>query len=198
MRRSLAAIALASLLVTQSSCFGSFGLTVAGWKFNRDVSSSKWVQELVYLGMLIIPVYEVFFVVDFLVLNTFEFWTGEKAIRTADAGTKDLPDERVVALPDGTQLKIVREDEDTLRVEQGDQVRRIHRTAEGFEALDAGGNVIAKVEGAANGDVEVTDSSGTVSYTAEQVALVGRSAVAVSTWVSEQIRERQQAAAAAR
>lgn len=101
----------------------------------------------------------------------------------------------MVALPDGTELRIVREDEDTLRVEQGDQVRRLHRTADGFEALDADGVLIAKVEGAANGDVEVTDSSGTVSYTAEQVALAGRSAVAVSSWVTEQIRERQQAAA---
>lgn len=58
-----------------SSCVGSFGLfnRVATW--NQGVSN-KFVNELVFLALNIIPVYGVCYMADALVINSIEFWTG--------------------------------------------------------------------------------------------------------------------------
>ncbi|HEY0840447.1 MAG TPA: DUF3332 family protein [Vulgatibacter sp.] len=187
MRRRLALLLAASLFAT--SCFGTFRLTREVWKFNRDVGG-RWVQEIVFVALLIIPVYEVVVLVDAIVFNTSDFWTGRTS--TVDAGT--LPAEKVVSLPDGSELRLVRESDDLLRVEHGDQVRLFHRTADGFEALDESGAVLAKVAGVVNGDVEVKDAAGTHTYEVESLALVGDSAASLAAWAAEQVRARQMAA----
>ena len=61
-----------------SSCIGSFRLTNKLKDWNESVGS-KWVNELVFLAMHIVPVYEVAIFVDAVVLNSVEFWTGKKA-----------------------------------------------------------------------------------------------------------------------
>src|SRR5690606_12279598 len=48
LRVRVLAAALA-LTVFQSGCFGSFKLTQAVWKFNKNVARDKWVQWLVFL-----------------------------------------------------------------------------------------------------------------------------------------------------
>jgi hypothetical protein len=40
----------------------------------------KWTNELIFLIMCIIPVYEISVVLDSIFLNTIEFWTGENPI----------------------------------------------------------------------------------------------------------------------
>ena len=61
-----------------SSCIGSFRLTNKLKDWNESIGD-KWVNELVFLAMHIIPVYEVSIFVDAVVLNSVEFWTGKKA-----------------------------------------------------------------------------------------------------------------------
>lgn len=58
-----------------SSCVGSFGLFNRVAKWNQGVSN-KFVNELVFLALNIIPVYGVCYIADALVLNSIEFWTG--------------------------------------------------------------------------------------------------------------------------
>lgn len=62
-------------MVSMSSCIGSFTLTnrVLGW--NNHVGN-KFINELVFIGFLILPVYEVCSLADILVLNSIEFWSG--------------------------------------------------------------------------------------------------------------------------
>jgi len=194
MRRRYALLFAAALLAT--SCFGSFKLTRSIWSFNQEIGG-KWGQEAVFLAFIIIPVYEVTLLVDSIVFNTGEFWSGKTTSPSLGAGL-DAQGEKVVALPDGTELRVAWEGEDTLRVVHGDEVRYFHRTGDGMEALDAEGNVLAKAQGASNGDVVVTDASGSRTWSAEEVALVGRSAVSVAAWAAEQVRERQVAATSTR
>jgi hypothetical protein len=61
-----------------SSCIGSFRLTNKLKDWNGSIGN-KWVNELVFLAMHIVPVYEVSIFVDAVVLNSIEFWTGKKA-----------------------------------------------------------------------------------------------------------------------
>ena len=81
-------IAVASILLCGSmlfsSCIGSFGLwnQLKGWNENL---SNKFVNEIVFLAFHIVPVYEVSYLVDVLVLNSIEFWSGSNPL--ADVGS---------------------------------------------------------------------------------------------------------------
>ncbi len=65
-----------------SSCVGSFALfnRVSSW--NQSVSS-KFVNELVFIALNIIPVYGVCYLADALVINSIEFWSGSNPIANA-------------------------------------------------------------------------------------------------------------------
>ncbi len=68
-----------------SSCIGSFALHNKLLSWNGEVTSNKYVNNLIYWALWIVPVYEVCLLADGLVLNTIEFWTGDNPI--ANVGT---------------------------------------------------------------------------------------------------------------
>ncbi len=78
---------LMSACIVLSSCIGSFGLTskIKAW---NDSIGNKFVNELVFIGMHIIPVYELSIFADILVLNSIEFWTGNNALGKNAGETK--------------------------------------------------------------------------------------------------------------
>lgn len=87
MRKGKLTFTLAILLsgtVLFSSCVGSFGLFNRVAKWNQHVSN-KFVNELVFLALNIIPVYGVCYLADALVINSIEFWTGSNPM--ASIGT---------------------------------------------------------------------------------------------------------------
>jgi len=82
MKKTLGSVLLASCLLS-TSCIGPFNTfnNVTAW--NSRVSDSKWVNELVYLGLWVVPVYEIVLTLDSLVFNSIEFWGGENPIGPA-------------------------------------------------------------------------------------------------------------------
>lgn len=66
---------LLSATIVLSSCIGSFRLTNNIKDWNEGVSS-KWVNEVIFIALHIVPVYEIAMLVDGVVLNSIEFWTG--------------------------------------------------------------------------------------------------------------------------
>ena len=77
MRRIISAIVTACVVYTimiQSACIGSFGLTKSVYDWNMGLN--KWVGELVFLVLVIIPVYGIALLIDAVILNLIEFWTG--------------------------------------------------------------------------------------------------------------------------
>jgi hypothetical protein len=72
-----------SSAVMASGCFGSFGLTDMLYGWNGRIEN-RWARALVFLALVIVPVYTLFLVVDALVLNTIEFWTGEHPVGDDD------------------------------------------------------------------------------------------------------------------
>jgi hypothetical protein len=76
MKKTFVCLTMAGALVL-SSCIGSFGLTnkLLGW--NRTLSD-KFINELVFI--VIQPAYAVTGVVDLVVLNSIEFWSGKSAL----------------------------------------------------------------------------------------------------------------------
>lgn len=71
-----------------SSCIGSFGLFNKVRTWNESVGNSKWVSELVYLALWIVPVYELSLLADGVVLNTIEFWSGQNPVAKAGSVEK--------------------------------------------------------------------------------------------------------------
>ncbi len=68
---------------TFTSCIGSFSLynKLLGW--NKQVGD-KFVNELIFFAFWILPAYEISFLADFLVLNSVEFWSGNKLVADSE------------------------------------------------------------------------------------------------------------------
>lgn len=73
--KRISAVIMLSVVLLLSSCIGSFQLTNSVYDWNKTVGD-KFVNELVFLAAVIVPVYEVALLVDGLVLNSIEFWSG--------------------------------------------------------------------------------------------------------------------------
>lgn len=87
-RMKLAALCAAlggSLLC--SSCIGSFSVWNGLKDWNMGIGH-KAVNEIVFVAFHIIPVYEVAYLSDVLVLNSIEFWSGSNPL--AEVGTDKI------------------------------------------------------------------------------------------------------------
>lgn len=90
MKKNLKAVALIlSMCVLMSSCIGSFTLTSKLKNWN-DSLGDKFVNELVFIGMTIIPVYEIAVFADAFIFNAIEFWTGDKLISMNNVGETNI------------------------------------------------------------------------------------------------------------
>ena len=69
-------VCLLASSVLFSSCIGSFALWHKVLKWNQNIDN-KFVNELVFICLHIVPVYEIAGFIDGIVLNSIEFWTGE-------------------------------------------------------------------------------------------------------------------------
>ncbi|MDR1883323.1 MAG: DUF3332 domain-containing protein [Prevotella sp.] len=75
---SVTAIAFAGALLL-NSCIGSFNLSRKVLAWNQTIDN-KFVNEIVFIALWIVPVYEVSFLADIWVINTIEFWSGENPV----------------------------------------------------------------------------------------------------------------------
>jgi hypothetical protein len=79
-RRAAVLTLTAGALVGTSGCFGSFNLTRKLYGWNKGVSNDKFVRELVFLGLNVVPVYDIAGFIDVVVTNSIEFWTGTNPV----------------------------------------------------------------------------------------------------------------------
>lgn len=74
-----------SILAVQSACWGGFNLTRKLYRWNAGMGD-KWINWLIFLLLTIVPVYAVCVLVDLLVLNSIEFWSGSNPVRASLEG----------------------------------------------------------------------------------------------------------------
>ena len=68
-----------------SSCLGpdnAYG-SIKNW--NAGLSEQDWINELVFIGLNIIPVYPLALIGDVLIFNTIGYWTGDPVINDPGA-----------------------------------------------------------------------------------------------------------------
>lgn len=147
---ALCAIVGGSLLFT--SCIGSF----SAWNGIKDWNMGighKFVNEVVFLAFHIIPVYEVAYMADVLVLNSIEFWSGSNPL--ANVGT-----EKVVWGEDGEYLVRTNEDGYTI-IKKGEENRPLDLV---YNAENRTWNAVAEGQ---SFELVTMNEDGTITYKQE-------------------------------
>jgi len=84
LKRVMLGLLAATVLFATSGCYGTYTLTKKIYKWNGNATDNKWANSIIMWGLVIIPVYEICIFVDFIVLNTVEFWTGSNPLAMAE------------------------------------------------------------------------------------------------------------------
>jgi hypothetical protein len=131
------ALGLAAMLLA-AGCFGRFRAVGAVYDFNKSASDSTVVRSLLMVALVFIPVYEVAFLADVLVLHVLDFFNG----------TNQVAEER---LPDGSRVQLARLDGDTVRVRHLDAQGRerafdVVRVGAHAGYVRAAGRIVATAE----------------------------------------------------
>jgi hypothetical protein len=155
----LSSILIVALLLTAFGCYGSFQLTNKVYKFNGTLGN-KWVNELGFIVMVVVPVYGVAAFVDAVVLNSLEFWTGKNPMTAANGI-------QTIQVPDGSVALNGQDQSYTFRqtIDGKEKMVRV-TTSDGITtATDEQGNVLARSSRTADGGVTVYDALGNVVST---------------------------------
>ena len=147
-------IVVTSAATLSTACFGSFNLTRLVYDFNEDVDN-KWLRWLLFLGLVIVPVYGIATFVDAVVINSIEFWTGDNPV---DAKVTPAGEGRRVVSAPTENPSVVRHE-----VYKGDELERVifvERDEDGTVALrDATGKPLTVAQSSGTG-VEVVGGKG--------------------------------------
>lgn len=73
---------LSGAVLSQSSCMGSFALTLKVYEINNTITDNKFVNNLIF-WIVGAPVYGFTTTVDIVILNLIEFWTGDNLLAEA-------------------------------------------------------------------------------------------------------------------
>jgi hypothetical protein len=139
-----------------TGCTGSFKVTKAVYHFHRE-QKEKFVDELLFLGCVILPVYGIAMLADAIILNTVEFWTGRNPM-TSTGDTQNTiaqnGQERVIMKYDANKGTV-----EVSPVAHNGKALIFSRTNEGVVAMDRSGKVLyTSVEGI-DGAVTVFDAN---------------------------------------
>ncbi|MDD5131596.1 MAG: DUF3332 domain-containing protein [bacterium] len=141
-----------------SGCYGSFQVTRKLWKWNGTVGD-KWLNEVVFLVMNIVPVYGVAAFVDAIVVNSIEFWTGKNPVTAANSKTIKVVSvedkQAVLAFYGNGRMKM-----DLFDKTQPLKTVLIEKSADGSAVCtDGHGQLLMTAKTMPNGQVIVMDSS---------------------------------------
>lgn len=100
--RKLILCSMLSLSLLCGSCLGSFNAVTGLKSWNDDVSDSKFVNNALFWGLNIIPVYGLFVLGDLLIFNVIEFWSGSNPIAMEEGDS-----ETQIVKRDGNTYKMV-------------------------------------------------------------------------------------------
>ena len=158
--RIVAATVLLGFMTMSTACYGPFNLTKNVYHWNSNVKGSgqvndKWMKEIVFFGMLIIPAYMFSALLDTFIFNSMHFWTGESPIKASVMGSDGT---KVTTLGDTTIRWTPSEDGATVIYERDGIVERratIVASSTGYRLVDEQGNLLSEAEYSADGAVRL-------------------------------------------
>jgi hypothetical protein len=108
------ALVVATCIFLCTGCMGNMGITQKVKKGNLSVTENRWGREVTFLGFQVLWVYRISALLDLIVFNSIEFWSGENSITKQPA---------LVNIPKETLEKIFGEKEIDMT-----QIQRINDT----------------------------------------------------------------------
>jgi len=166
--RAVVPLTLMALTPLVLSCYGRFPLTRTIYRVNgelggavgSDSTQHKFVQSVVMWVFVIIPVYSVSMIIDAIVFNLIEFWTGN-VIQIGEH-----------VAPDGTRLSVVPDvggQTATMTISKEGQVlarQRLVRVGERrLEVRQEDGSLAGSAERGPDGTVVFKDAHGAIVST---------------------------------
>lgn len=88
MKRNLIIASALSLSLLSSSCLGSFNAVRNLKAWNDQATDNEFVNNAIFWGLNIIPVYGLFVAGDVLIFNLLEFWTGSNPVAMVEGETE--------------------------------------------------------------------------------------------------------------
>ena len=164
MRAIVTGLVLAGFLTVSAACYGPFNLTRNVYHWNSSIKGSgevneKWMKEIVFFGMIVIPVYMFSALLDAFVFNSIQFWSGDnpvKLTRDADGYIHE------VQLGDTTISVVWSEDHHlaALTYRQQGQITKMARILaqdDGFRMVEDGDSAVYVSEFSSDGGVNILD-----------------------------------------
>jgi len=87
MKNRIVTIVLSSSLLL-TSCIGSFSAFNGIREWNESATDNKFANELIFIALWIIPVYQIASLGDLVVFNAIEFWDGTNPIAMNDGDSE--------------------------------------------------------------------------------------------------------------
>ena len=142
MKKGIVTLLCAGMIVL-SGCYGKYACFNKLHDWNGTLGD-KWINSIVHFFLFWLPIYGIcLFLVDGLVLNTVEFWTGSNPLASGDSYfEKDAEGNSIAAVKnaDGSmsvELTTAKGEKANLTLQRDENVVR---------ALDNEGNVVAQYE----------------------------------------------------
>lgn len=151
--RWVSVLMLAVMMATAGGCYGSFELVQKVHKFNGTLGN-KFVNELGFLVMNIIPVYGVAAFIDAVVLNSIEFWTGKNPSTSSN--------DAVIPLDATTSLTLKAADGSILltsKTENGVIQYVFQKGTDGTVVKDVNGKILARCAMMGDGGMRIYDGN---------------------------------------
>ena len=172
-------IVLANFIGITTACYGPFNLTKNVYHWNSNIKggkevNEKWMKEIVFFGMIIIPVYMFSALLDAFIFNSIQFWSGDNPVKASELG--DDGQTKVAQLGDLTMRWTSTSEGATVTYERHGIIERramILSSATGYRLLDERGMTLAEAEYASDGTFTVLNQDCQV----------------VQRWTSDQLRE---------
>lgn len=167
-RRLIALLAVSVLAVSMNGCYGRFPLTNAIYRWNGRVTNNHVANSIIMIVLAIFPVYWLAIIIDAIIINSIEFWDGE---RVEVSKTYTQPDGTTVVLAPGGA-----DNEAVLTVFKDDVLvakRTYVRDEQGVTTiLNEDGDVLSRVTPDGNGGFAFTNATGetTGGISASQIA----------------------------
>ena len=180
--KGIALVLVAAVGALSAGCFGKFQLTAKVYDINQSIDE-KYVRSAATWIFVIVQVYTVAALLDLIVFNVIEFWSGENPVAEA-------PVTKVYAQGNGkTVLTLSRDGSATVAVIERYEGERLVST---LRVRDDGLGKVAAVETAAGGKVReisaVAASDGSVDVTVATAAGTGTERYAATAVRAQETR----------
>jgi Domain of unknown function (DUF3332) len=163
-RKAVAVAVMTSFMSVTTACFGPFNLTRNVYHWNSGIKGSsevneKWMKEIVFFGMIVIPIYMFSALLDAFIFNSIQFWTGDNPVKVTQEPDGHI---REVQLGDLTISVLWTEDRRSAALTYRQQGRTI-KTAlivedgNGYRLVAEGGQSLYLTEQAVDGGVNIVD-----------------------------------------